>query len=149
MAKKASRKAFLRSKTARTYSVFISHSTKDRWIARQIVKELESAGHRYGVKAFLDERDIEYGDSISDEIRQNILSCKEFVVLLTRNSVKRAWVLIEIGIALSRKRRIVPVLDKLSTKKIRHIPRWDLAVDLNDIEGYINQVVRRARLWRK
>ena len=54
------------------YLVFISHSTRDRWIARQMAAMIEEKGREYGVMTFLDERDIAGGDSIPDSIRKNI-----------------------------------------------------------------------------
>jgi hypothetical protein len=52
--------------------VFISHSAKDRWIARQMALLIEERGRLYGVQTFLDEKDIEAGESIPDSIRKNI-----------------------------------------------------------------------------
>lgn len=37
------------------YLVFISHSSKDRWIARQMAAIIERQAKRYGVRTFLDE----------------------------------------------------------------------------------------------
>jgi TIR domain-containing protein len=88
-----------RTATGKSYLVFISHSHKDRWIARQIVGLIASKGHRHGVETFLDEKDIEGGDSIAQSVLKSIQGCNEFLVLLTRNSIGRPWVLIEIGAA--------------------------------------------------
>lgn len=62
--------------------VFISHSSKDRWIARQISQEIEAKGRKWGIRTFLDERDIKGGDSIPDTIRTEIRDCDEFLVLI-------------------------------------------------------------------
>jgi hypothetical protein len=37
------------------YLVFISHSSKDRWIAAQMAAVIERKAKRYGVRTFLDE----------------------------------------------------------------------------------------------
>jgi len=63
--------------------VFISHSGKDRWIAKQMANLIEEKGREYNVKTFLDEKDIEGGDSISESIRESIEKCDEFLVLLS------------------------------------------------------------------
>src|SRR5437870_4134664 len=100
-----------------SYLVFVSHSTKDRWIARQIAKLLEGSGKDFSIKTFLDERDIKVGDSIPDSIRTNIQQCNEFLVLLTRNSLDRPWVLIEISAAWGHGKRIIAIIDKVAPEE--------------------------------
>ena len=73
-----------KAKTKKNYLVFISHSTEDRWIARQMANLIEAKGRRHGVKTFLDEKDIEGGQSITEAIVKNIKECDEFVVLFKR-----------------------------------------------------------------
>jgi hypothetical protein len=135
--------------TRKTYSVFISHSTKDRWIARQIANLLEERGRKYGVKAFLDERDILVGDSIPDTIRENIRECGEFLVLLSKNSIDRPWVLIEISAAWAHTKRIIAVIDKVTPEDMPQIMIPYKAVDLNDLEEYIRQLLDRAKGARR
>jgi len=84
------------------YLVFISHSARDQWVARQMARAIEGQGKPYKVRSFLDEKDVESGDHIHESIRDSIRDCDEFMVLLTRRSASRAWVLIEMGAACSR-----------------------------------------------
>jgi len=123
------------------FLVFISHSTQDRWIARQIANLLEAAG----IKTFLDERDIQVGDSIPESIRANIQNCSEFLVLLTKNSINRPWVLIEISAAWGHGKRIIAVVDKVAPEEMPEIMLPYKAVDLNDLEEYIRQVTERVK----
>lgn len=60
---------------------------------------IEERGESLQVKTFLDEKDIEGGDSIPEEMRESIQKCDELLVLLSPYSVDRPWVLIEIGAA--------------------------------------------------
>ncbi len=46
------------------YRVFISHSSVDTWVARQIARYIEECG----ASTFLDEADIEYGDDFEERI---------------------------------------------------------------------------------
>lgn len=133
--------AFIR----KAYLVFISHSTKDRWIARQIAKLLEERGEKYRVKTFLDERDILVGDSIPDTIRENIRDCGEFLVLLSKNSIDRPWVLIEISAAWAHNKRIIAVIDKVTPEEMPEIILPYKAVDLNGLDEYIRQLLDRAK----
>ena len=61
------------------YLVFISHSSKDRWIARQMARLIEEQE----IQTFLDEKDIQGGDLISESIKRKIHECDEFLVLLS------------------------------------------------------------------
>jgi hypothetical protein len=124
------------------FLVFISHSTNDRWIAKQIAKLLKDAGD---ITTFLDERDIKVGDSIPESIRTSIQQCDEFLVLLTRNSLNRPWVLIEISAAWGQGKRIIAIIDKVTPEEMPEIMLPYKAVDLNDLEEYISQVVERAK----
>lgn len=133
------------SKSRKTYSVFISHSTKDQFIARTISNLLEARGKQFGVKTFLDERDISIGDSIPETIRNGIRSCDEFLVLISKNSINRPWVLIEISTAWVLRKRIIAVIDKVSPEEMPELMLPYKAVDLNDLEAYIKQLLERAK----
>jgi hypothetical protein len=143
MPKKASAKK--RALSRQRYLVFISHSTKDRWIARQIADVIERRGRRHGVRVFLDERDIEVGDSIPETIRKNIKECKEFLVFLSRNSIDRPWVLIEISAAWGQGKRIIAVIDKVTPEEMPEIILPYRAIDINDFDEYLEQLLERAR----
>ena len=157
MAKKKRRLASGRPKSVpkakasddRAYLVFISHSTKDRWIARQIAYLLEKRGSEFGVTTFLDERDILVGDSIPDAIRKCFRNCNEFLVLLSRNSIDRPWVLIEISAAWGHSKRIVAVIDKVTPEEMPEIMLPYKGIDLNDLDEYIDQMLDRVRGARR
>ena len=134
-----------RAGTAKGYLVFISHSTKDRWIARQIANVIEEKGRKYGIKTFLDEKDIEGGESISELIRKNIQECSEFLVLLSRYSIDRPWVLIEIGAAWALGKRIVAIIDKVSPEEMPDVIASYKALDLNSVDEYLRQLVNRVK----
>lgn len=126
------------------YRVFLSYSHKDRWIAKQCAKLIaERSGAR--VDVFLDEKDIEGGESIADSVRTSIERCDEFLVLLTRYSKDRQWVLIEMGAAWGLRKAIVAVIDKIGPKEMPDIISPYKAIDLNDFDEYINQLLKRVK----
>jgi hypothetical protein len=141
MAKKAA--------TAKSYLVFISHSTEDRWIAKQMANLIEAKGRRHGVKTFLDEKDIEGGQSITEEIKKNLKACDEFVVLLSQDSIKRPWVLIEIGGALLLDKLIVAIIYKLKPNEMPDVIVQHKAIDLNSFDVYLEQLLKRAKGAKK
>lgn len=125
------------------YTVFISHSTKDRFIARQVAALIQEAGRERVIETFLDEKDIEFGGSIPERIRQEIRDCGELVVLLSEYSVDRPWVLVEIGAAWVLEKRIVAVMDKLSPDQMPDVIAPYSAVDLNEVQAYVDELVER------
>lgn len=135
--------------TGKSYLVFISHSEKDRWIAKQIAALIEAKGQGYSVKTFLFEKDIEGGESIPESIRRNIQACDEFLVLLSRYSIDRPWVLIEIGAAWALGRRITAIIDKVTPEEMPDIIIQYKAIDLNSFEEYLEQLVNRAKGAKK
>jgi hypothetical protein len=127
--------------------VFVSHSHKDRWIAKQCARLIEeAAGPR--VEVFFDEQDIEGGQSIPDSVRSGIEKCDECVVLLTRYSKDRPWVLIEMGAAWGLHKPIIAIMDKIGPKEMPDIVFPYKAIDLNDFDQYINQLLKRTKAGR-
>jgi hypothetical protein len=127
------------------YLVFISHSSKDKWIARQVARLIETAGRKQGIRVFLDEKDIEGGQSISKTILANLRACDELLVLLTRDSVGRPWVLVEIGGALALEKHLVAIVNHVNHAEIPDAIAGCLAIDLNDFDTYLEQVINRAK----
>lgn len=129
----------------KAYLVFISHSEKDRWIAKQIATLIEEKGREHGVQTFLDEKDIAGGESIPESIRRNIQECREFLVLLSRYSIDRPWVLIEIGAAWVLGKRIIAITDKVTPDEMPDIITPYKAIDLNNFDEYLEQFINRVK----
>lgn len=133
-------------KAGGAYKVFISHSTKDKWVARQISKEIEASGSKGRIKTFLDEKDIETGDSISDSIKENIKACDEFLILLTRDSVNRQWVLLELGAAWILEKRISGIVYGISPEEMPQVLSLYKVIDLNKFDDeYLRELSNRAK----
>jgi hypothetical protein len=128
----------------RVYLVFVSHSSKDRWIARQMAATIEREGKGIGLQVFLDEKDIQGGDSIPDSIRTNLRACDELVVLLTPYSVKREWVLVEIAGAWVLGKRVVAIMDKVPPRDMPDVIVNCRGFDLNDWDTYLDDLKQRA-----
>jgi hypothetical protein len=137
----------VRRKSAVEYRVFLSHSHKDRWIARQCARLIEEVAKPH-VEVFFDEKGIEGGQSIPDSVRTGIERCDESVVLLSRYSKDRPWVLIEMGAAWGLRKPIIAVIDKIGPKEMPDIISPYKAIDLNDFDQYINQFLKRTKAGR-
>jgi hypothetical protein len=127
------------------YTVFISHSSKDSWIAKQIAFVIEQKGKKFCIKTVLDEKDFETGDIIDETIRKSIQNCSEFLVLLSSASIQSDWVKIEIGMALACEKRIAPILEKINPDEMPKCINHKIAIDLNNFDNYLKQILNRVK----
>ena len=86
--------------------VFISYSRIDKEFARRLLRKLA----KIGINCFLDEKNIEWGNSISDTISGALKECAAVIVIISPASLKSAWVPFEVGQAVSTGKRILPLL---------------------------------------
>jgi hypothetical protein len=91
--------------------VFISHSSLDK----PFVRKLDATLSGHGVGVFLDERDIEVGDSIPAKIHEGLRHASHVINVMSSNSMKSKWVQEELDIAKMRRESsescvILPVL---------------------------------------
>ena len=130
-----------------TSKVFISHSSIDTWVARQLARHI----HDSGAATFLDEADIEHGDDFEEKIVEAAKECAELVILLTPWSATRPYVWLEIGLFRYDGKRIVAILhgldvDDVSTdNKIPVLLKKLDIVQINDVQSYFEQLARRVR----
>ncbi|MEI7730998.1 MAG: toll/interleukin-1 receptor domain-containing protein [Verrucomicrobiota bacterium] len=76
--------------------VFISHSSKDKPFVRKLVAELK----KHKLSVWLDEQEIQIGDSIVSKISGGLRDSDYFVIVLSKASVTSPWVQVELNSAL-------------------------------------------------
>jgi hypothetical protein len=134
--RKAKKKAS--NKRRAEYVVFISHSSSDAWIARVMAEKIEALGAR----CWLDEKDLEGGNVIADEILRGIDACNEGIVLISPNSLPSQWIAFEIGGIRAQHKRVTPILHNVRPDEMA--PTKDInAIDLNKFEQFVAQLKRR------
>lgn len=79
--------------------VFLSHSSKDTWVAKQVAREISSCG----ATPFLDEADIDAGSDFEEDILAFLEKAHELVVLLTPWALDRPYIWAELGAAWGRR----------------------------------------------
>jgi TIR domain-containing protein len=99
--------------------VFLCHSSIDK----PFVRKLDTALRYCYISCWLDERDLDIGDSLHKSIGEAIKSCEYILPILSKNSIGSAWVIDELSAALalekeSGEKRILPVLTDLSNQEI-------------------------------
>ena len=116
--------------------IFISHSSYDKWVARQISHRLIEKGHA----TFLDEKDIKTGDSIDTEIQKHLKDSDHLLIIISPSSLKSHWVFIEIGGAKALGKKIVPILLHVETNEIPAPISQLLARDINEFDKYLDEL---------
>lgn len=102
------------------YDVFISHSSKDKVIIRELANKLKEDG----IIVWLDEWEIKPGDLIGLKIEKGLEESRTLILAMSENSFASDWVTLERHAALFRdptnaERRFIPLrLDDVEIKNI-------------------------------
>ena len=121
------------------YKVFISHSSTDTWV----VKQIQSYIDKLNTNTFLDEGCIDFGDDIENIILKELRTSNELLVLLTPWSLKRPYIWMEIGAAWGLGMRVVGVTHGVSFEDLNPYPallKKTNLIQLNDMEKYFEQL---------
>lgn len=86
------------------WDVFISHSSANIALARQVEKDLEADG----LKVWLDDSEIRVGVLLADELRDSLQSSRVFVLLWSEPASQSRWIVSEILTAFHLGRFILP-----------------------------------------
>jgi hypothetical protein len=87
-------------------TVFLSHSHRDKVVARRLLRELGARGFR----AWLDEREPRLGAALTTTIRGQIEAADVVLVVASTASAESKWVALELDHARGRGRPIIPLL---------------------------------------
>lgn len=130
--------------------VFISHSGRDTWVAKQIAREIVACG----AEPFLDQLEMEIGENFEVKILDSLRRADELLVLLTPWALERPYVWAELGAAWGKGLHIVGVLHGMSATELQTRPgvpvflKADNLLELNDVDVYFGQLKARARRKR-
>lgn len=79
-------------------SIFLSHSHADRAFVRRLADDLRGAGAR----VWVDEAEIQIGDSLIEKIRQGIDEMEYVGAVLSPSSIESKWVQRELDVAMNQ-----------------------------------------------
>jgi hypothetical protein len=134
------------SSTSKDRLIFVSHSSADTWVAKQIAREIELRGGT----PFLDEAQVDAGADFEEDILNFLEKAHELVVLLTPWALERPYVWAEIGAAWGRRIPIVALLLGITANELQARPgvpillkKRDL-LQLNEIDTYLDQLAVRV-----
>jgi hypothetical protein len=129
------------------YTVFISHSGRDIWVAKQLARVFAEQG----ATVFLDAINIDAGSNFAEEIRSNLRRANELVVLWTPWALDRPFILAEVGGAWTRGIPIIQLLYGISAAELTARPGFPIflkaldMIQLDDLDEYLPQLVQRMR----
>lgn len=124
----------------REYVIFLSHSTIDKYIAIKMTEDIENET----IRCFRDDKDIDSGDSITDEIINGIANADELIILLTPNSCKSDWVKLELGVALGHHKKVTAVRYIVDAAGIPNQLKDVKCPMLNDFDRVCSDIQKRA-----
>jgi TIR domain-containing protein len=124
------------------YTVFLSHSSRDAWLARTIKEKIESAAPNANV--WLDEMSLIGGDEIVTALKQGIHAAREVVVIVSNESLRSQWVAWELGVAVEAGKRITPLLNNVDHDAMAPL-KGVKSYELNQFDRFLLEFQRRAR----
>jgi RNA-directed DNA polymerase len=96
---------------AADYDIFISHASEDK---DEIARPIFAACQTLGLKAFLDEAHIGWGQSFTQKINTALGSARTVLAIVSPTSVTKEWPVIEVNTALAFEvnglKKVVPLL---------------------------------------
>jgi hypothetical protein len=128
------------------YRIFFSHGGEDTFIVKEfLLPKLKGSG----ATVFVDAGRIEYGEDFRKVIFAELSTCDELVVLLTPSSLRRPWVIAEIGAVVLRSKRIVPIRYGPSEGELQALGILSLLgsislLRMDDFNQYVEQLTRRV-----
>jgi len=121
--------------------VFISYNHMDKDQALKIAEDLNEVG----IKSWIDEGELNFGDSIIEKISDGLDSVKYLIALISKNSIASNWVKKELKIAITQEInnnevRVIPLL--LDESKMPTFLLDKYYGDITSAEKY-NQVLNK------
>lgn len=93
------------------YDVFISHASEDK---DEIARPIFEACTKLGLKVFLDEAHIGWGQSFTQKINTALGSARTILAIVSNTSVSKEWPIVEVNTALSLEvngqKKVVPLI---------------------------------------
>ncbi len=98
-------------KKSESFDIFIGHASEDKeLVARPVFEECE----KQGIKAFIDEIHIAWGDSLTEKINHALGKSKYFLAVLSETSIKKSWPRKELNSAVAREisgeQKVLPLI---------------------------------------
>lgn len=121
--------------------VFISYSSVDEPLAKEIQSTLEEVG----VGSFLDKKDIAWGDDVLERVARGLTDSTAVVVIISPASLKSQWVPFEVGHAMALGKKVLPFLAHPSIDVPDFLRKLNYKMKVEDIRAYFSAQVEATR----
>jgi len=106
-------------------SVFLSHSHADRQFCTRLANDLQGKG----IRVWIDEAEMQVGDSLIEKISKAISEMEFVAVVLSKSSVESQWVRKEVGIAMTQ---------EIEGKRVKVLP---LLLEECDVPSFVQDKI--------
>jgi len=120
--------------TQQTPTVFLSHSHKDRHVARRLVRRLSA----HGIKVWIDERELRLGSTLAKSLQAQIKAADALLVIASNASAVSKWVGLELECAKEHEKDIIPLFTDPVDEHERF--RDHLGVNATSQQGFADAV---------
>lgn len=124
--------------------VFVSHASEDK---QRFVRDFGKKLYANGIQAWVDEWEIQTGDSLVDKIfSEGIGEAQAIVIVLSQHSINKPWVKKELNVSVVRqiedKIKLIPVvIDDCQVPESLRDTVWTRVRDLENYEGELGKIV--------
>lgn len=143
------------------HDVFICHANEDK---PNVVRPLVEAFHENDISCWVDELEINWGDSVNDKINQGLEKSKFVIAIISDSFLKKNWPQTELQSAFSQEMedgstRVLPLFVGSRTQLVKQVPlladkrslEWTgnpdpIVVELQKILGQQTPSVPKAKL---
>jgi len=125
------------------YDIFISYSSNDTLIAKELHDKLE----QNGLQCYLSYKDISIAQEWEESLQYALKHSKSLLLLLTKESIKSNWIFIEAGAAWILNRDIIPVIYGIEAPDIPDLIsnyQWREIKDISDIEKIAKELSKNG-----
>ena len=121
-------------------TAFVSYSREDLDFVLRLCQDLRAAG----AAIWLDKLDITPGEEWDQAVERGLSACGHLLIVLSPQAVASQNVLDEVGFALARKKRVVPVLFKDCEIPFR-LARLQYVDARTDYDGALRELLASLR----
>lgn len=132
-------------KLSKNPKVFISHASEDK---ERFVIDFATKLRSNGVDAWVDQWEINVGDSLIDKIfEQGISEADSFIIVLSHNSIQKPWVKEELNAAsikrIEKSTKVIPVIiDRdVDVPEVLKTTVWEIIENINSYDASLKKIL--------
>ncbi|KAH9288834.1 hypothetical protein KI387_032951 [Taxus chinensis] len=134
------------SESSRLFDVFINHRGPD--VKDTLATQLYNSLQVLGIRAFLDLKEKELGDSFPSTIETAIRSAAVHIAIFSKKYAESPWCLAELVLMLHSQAKIIPVFYDVHPWELRHIEKGVYAEAFTDYENKC-RYLEKLKEWKE